>query len=82
MLVCPCVALDARPVEFTTATVGVDEVHWTIVEMSCVEPSLNEPLAANCSMEPNPIVGFAGVTEMLWIVAFETVSVVVAEDAR
>ena len=64
----------------TPGPVGVDEVHWTIVVMSGVEPSLNAPLAANCSMEPSPIVGFAGVTEMLWIVAFETVSVVVAED--
>jgi hypothetical protein len=77
--VCPWLALDATPFAFITATVGVDEVHVTINEMSCVEPSLNRPLAANCCIEPSAIVGVAGVTVMLVTVAFETVRSVVAD---
>jgi hypothetical protein len=64
-VVCPCVALDASPVLLTTATVGVVEVHCETVVMSCVEPSLKEPIAANCCIEPKAIVGEAGVTLML-----------------
>ena len=66
------------PVEFTTATAGSDDDHCTIVEISCVDPSLNNPVAVNCCMAPRMIVGEAGVTWMLWIVAVETVNVAVA----
>jgi len=78
MLVVPCVALAATPVWLMTATVGVDEVHFTTEEMSWVVPSLNVPVAVNCCEEPSAMVGLAGVTAMLYTVAFVTVSVVVA----
>ena len=81
MLVVPCKALAARPLLFTTATVGVDEVQVTTFVMSWVDPSLKEPLAVNCCEEPRATVGFAGVTVMLCTVAFVIVIVVVA-DAR
>ena len=63
---------------FTTATVGTDEVHFEIKVISCVEPSLKVPVAVNGSIAPRRIVGADGVIAMLTIVAFETVSVVVA----
>ena len=44
---------------------GAEEVHVTVLVISCVDPSLNEPLAANCCEEPGAMVGFAGVTVML-----------------
>ena len=65
MFAVPWDALAATPVLSTTATVGVAEVHVTTLVMSWVDPSLNEPLAANCCEEPSAMVGFAGVTEML-----------------
>ena len=65
MLVDPCDALAATPVWFTTATVGVEEVHFTTFVMSWVDPSLNKPLAANCCEEPRAIVGSGGFTVML-----------------
>ena len=65
MVVCPWDALDASPVCFITATVGVDDVHCETDVMSCVEPSLNRPVAANCCKPPSATVGEAGVTLML-----------------
>ena len=79
MFVVPCEALAATPPWLTTATVGVDDVQVTTFEMSWVDPSLNEPLAANCCEEPRAMVGFAGVTVMLCTVAFVTVRFVVAD---
>src|ERR1700690_549037 len=78
MLVCPWLALHACPVLLTIATAGADEVQLEMVVMSCVEPSLKRPVAANCIGAPRMIVGSFGVTVMLWMVAFETVSEVVA----
>jgi hypothetical protein len=78
MFVCPCEALDATPVWLTTATVGDDDVHCETPVMSCVEPSLKRPMAAKGSLDPRAMVGEAGVTEMLWMVALETIRVVVA----
>ena len=71
-------ALDATPIWFTTATFGADELHFEIKVISCVEPSLKVAVAVNGSIAPRRIVGADGVIAMLTIVAFETVSVVVA----
>src|SRR5580700_6358427 len=78
MFVWPRPVLNPRPSNQTSPTQGSDEVHLETVVMSCVEPSLNRPVAVNCSIAPRPIVGDAGVTVMLWTVALDTVNVLVA----
>lgn len=78
ILVCPWLALKARPDLNTIATFGDDDVHHETFVMSCVEPSLKSPVATNDCKAPRLIVGALGVTAMLWMVAFETVNVVVA----
>jgi len=41
-----------------------DELHWTELVMFCVLPSLNVPVAANCSVVPRGMVEIAGVMAM------------------
>jgi hypothetical protein len=48
--VVPTNRLAARPVEFTTATVGVDEVQVADCVTSWVELSLKVAMAVNCSL--------------------------------
>jgi hypothetical protein len=65
----------ARPVALTGATVGLEELHDALAVKSFDEPSLYVPVAANCSVKPLAIVGFAGVTAMDTRIAGVTVSV-------
>src|SRR5258706_201021 len=51
----------AKPVTLIVATVPVPEAHTALVS-TCVELSLNVPVAANCCVAPLVIEGFAGVT--------------------
>lgn len=78
MFVVPCVTLVATPLWFTTATVGVDDVHVQTEVMSCVEPSLKLPVAVKGCSPPMITVCAAGATVMLCRVALLTVRVVVA----
>src|SRR5216684_62412 len=63
----------ASPVLLIVATVPVAEAH-TALPSTCVELSLNVPVAVNCCVAPLPIDGFAGVTAMEVSVAAVTVS--------
>ena len=69
MVVVPPAIAVARPPAVIVAVAGVSELHVTVVVMSCVVPSLNVPLAANCCCAPMMIDGFAGVTEIVVRVA-------------
>ena len=51
IVVCPTASPVARPVPLTLATVVVDELHVTEFVRVCVLPSLNVPVAVNCSVE-------------------------------
>src|SRR5713101_7774321 len=63
----------AKPVTLIVATPGVTEAHTALVS-TCVELSLNVPVAANCCVAPLVIEGFAGVTAIDTSVAGVTVS--------
>src|SRR4029077_11157665 len=52
-----------KPVALIVATVAVAEAH-TALPSTCVELSLNVPVAVNCCVAPLLIDGFAGVTAM------------------
>jgi hypothetical protein len=41
-----------------------DEFHWTELVMFCTLPSVNAPVAANCSVVPREMFGTAGVMAM------------------
>ena len=63
IVVLPCARLVARPAALIVATFGGDELHVSAPELNgCVLPSLNVPVAVNCSVPPIAIEGFAGVT--------------------
>ena len=51
MVVCPTATPVASPVPLTVATAVVDELHVTEFVRFCVLPSLNVPVAVNCSLE-------------------------------
>ena len=70
----PVAAPLARPVALTDATVGLEELHDALAVKSLDEPSLYVPVAANCSVKPLAIAGFAGVTAMDTKVGAVTVS--------
>ncbi len=76
----PCPTLVANPivvpVVLIPAVVGVSEDHVTVLVRFCVLPSVNVPVAANCSVVPRAIDGLAGVTAIETNVAAVTVSVV------
>ncbi len=42
------------------ATLGIDELQCELIVTSCVDPSLNVPIAANCCVVPTPTRAFAG----------------------
>src|SRR6266851_4058746 len=69
----PTPAAVASPVLLIVATVAVPEAH-TALPSTCVELSLNVPVAVNCCVAPLGIDGFAGVTAMEVSVAGVTVS--------
>jgi hypothetical protein len=58
------------------ATPAVDELQVTAVVRFCVVPSENVPVAVNCRVVPNAMLGLVGVTVMDTSVAEVTVSVV------
>jgi hypothetical protein len=63
----------ARPVLLIVATPGVADAHTALLS-TCVELSLNVPVAVNCCVAPLVIDGFAGVTAIDTSVAGVTVS--------
>jgi hypothetical protein len=63
----------AKPVTLMVATVPVPDAHTALVS-TCVELSLNVPVAVNCCVAPLVIEGFAGVTAIDTSVAGFTVS--------
>src|SRR5260221_697222 len=63
----------AKPVTLIVAAPGVAEAHTALVS-TCVELSLNVPVAANCCVAPLVIEGFVGVTAIDSSVAGVTVS--------
>src|SRR5260370_1282824 len=69
----PTPTVVAKPVALIVATVAVAEAH-TALPSTCVELSLNVPVAVNCCVAPLVIDGFAGVTAMEVSVAGVTVS--------
>jgi hypothetical protein len=79
--VAPGTAVVARPAMLgalaTVATLATDELQCAIMVTSCVLPSLNEPVAANCWVWPAVSVGLAGVTVIDTKVPLPTVNVVV-----
>ena len=46
------------------ATVSVSELQWTVLVMFCMLPSVKVPVAVNCWVAPEGMVGIAGVTAM------------------
>jgi hypothetical protein len=72
LLATPCVPAALLIV----ATVGVSELHVTVLVMFCVLPSVNIPVAVNVCVVPSGIVGIAGVTAIETSTAGVTVSVV------
>lgn len=75
IVVVPRLRAVARPLTVIDAILVVDELHVTVLVMSCVVPSENVPLAANCCKVPSEIDGVAGVTAIEFTVAFVTVRV-------
>ena len=63
----------ATPAAVIVATVGVPDDQVTLVEIFCVVPSLNIPVATNCWLKPLAREGFAGVTAMVSRIAELTV---------
>jgi hypothetical protein len=61
----------------TVATLADDELQCVVKVISCVVPSLNDPVAVNCSVLPSVTVGFAGPTAIDVSVPVPTVTVVV-----
>jgi hypothetical protein len=58
------------------ATAASDDDHVTVFVMSWIDPSVNVPVAVNCSVLPSAIDGIAGVTAMLTRAACVTVKLV------
>jgi hypothetical protein len=73
IVVLPVAKLAATPWALIVAVVGVEEVQTTEPVMSCVEESLNVPVAVNCSVVPTGMLGLAGVTAIEERVALVTV---------
>jgi hypothetical protein len=70
----------ANPRLFTTAIVGLDELHVTPSKV-WVLPSLKFPVAANCCELPNATFAWAGESVVDVRLAFVTVTAAVAETA-
>ena len=58
------------------ATVVVSELHCTVFVMFCMVPLVNAPVAVNCCVVPNGMLGIAGVTAIETKAADVTFSVV------
>ena len=58
------------------ATAAADDVQCAVLVMSCVVPSENVPVAANCCVVPSGMDGIAGVTAIVDRTAAVTVKVV------
>src|SRR5438132_1440725 len=76
MVAVPVAMLVARPVLLTVATVVVSELHCTVFVMFCMVPLVNAPVAVNCCVVPNGMLGIAGVTAIETKAADVTFSVV------
>src|SRR6266478_5496450 len=72
IVVLPTFKAAAKPVVLMVATVAVPEAH-TALPSTCVELSLNVPVAVNCCVPPAATLGFAGVTAIDTSVAGVTV---------
>src|SRR5712691_4075558 len=57
----PVPTVEAKPVALIVATVAVPDAHSALLS-TCVELSLNVPVAVNCCLFPNGIDGVTGVT--------------------
>jgi hypothetical protein len=68
MVVAPVESVCARPLEglvmLIVATPGLEEVQFTVLVRSWMEPSANVPVAVNCCVSPSGTDGRAGVTAM------------------
>ncbi len=74
IVVLPGATLVASPRLLIVAAAGLDELHITDPEISCVLLSLNDPVAVNCLVVPVAIVALAGVTAIETRLAPVTVS--------
>ena len=74
MVLVPAATLVACPLLLIVATLGFEELHRTDAMMSCVELSLNVPVAVNCFVLPMGIVELLGVTAIETMLAAVTVS--------
>jgi hypothetical protein len=74
MVLVPAATLVACPLLLIVATIGFEELHRTDAVMSCVELSLNVPVAVNCFVLPMGMVELLGVTAMETMLAAVTVS--------
>lgn len=63
----------ARPELSIVAILPFDDVQVALLEISCVLPSLNVPVAVNCCVAPAAIEGLAGVTRIEAMIAEVTV---------
>lgn len=79
MVVVPVARLLTKPRFVIVATLGVEELHKTDCVTSCVELSLNVPVAANCFVALFGIEEFAGVIASEISVAVVTVTDVLAD---
>ena len=52
MLVDPCAAPVANPLALMLAIAALDEAHVALLVRFCVVPSLNAPVAVNCTLVP------------------------------
>ena len=65
MVLVPAATVVARPVPAAiVALAGVPEVQVTEAVKSCVDASVNVPIAVNCRVRPAAVDGLAGVTAM------------------
>ena len=64
IVVVPAAILVARPEVLTVAIDGLDDSQFAAVVRFWVDPSLYEPVAANCWVDPALMDGLPGVTEM------------------
>ena len=80
MVAPPTARAESKPLEDTCATDVLLEDHWVTALRSCVEPSLNVPVATNCRNTPTGIVLSAGVTAIESRFALVTVRLADAEN--
>src|SRR5258708_12220684 len=58
----PFFSVVASPAALIVAVATVPDAHTTLAVRFCVVPSLNVPVAVNCTGVPAATLGFAGVT--------------------